>query len=258
MDKNEVKDFLDETEEVKDDVLDKKDPDIFQEDDVKADAKVEDKDEKPVPFHQDPKIQRYIAKEIAKATQGLTKSEAKEFVKETAGADADEILASLTEIVGNDTPQKIAATNRLRKALAGLEDKGAEKALAKMQAERQAEAEADKAAEDELEQGFESVEESFEVDITSNTPIARKTRDEFKAFIARVAPKDRDGNVSEYPDFIETFKLFQETKAKPNVQASRSKDLASRSMSRSADASNAPKVKDTSWRGVERFLSGLK
>lgn len=250
--------FLGDIKEVNADPFKPETQDPFKKEEVKTETVTEPEEEKPVPFHKDPKIQRYIQKEIEKATQGLTRSEAREFVKETAGADTDEILSALTEIVGNDTPQKIAAVNRFRKALSSLEDKGAEKALGVWERERQAEVEAEREAESELESGFESVEEAFEVDITSNTPIARKTRSEFIDFIKRVAPKDGEGNITEYPDFTETFKLYQETSKKSNPQTSRSKDLASRSMVRSGDASNVTPKRDTTWRGVEKMIEGLK
>lgn len=258
-DKSAVDDFVADIKgDIKDDPFkaDNEDPFKDTKNEIRTDQVVKE-DEKAVPFHKDPKIQKFIQKEIEKVTKGLTKSETKEFVKETAGADTDEILASLQEIVGNDTPQKIAAVKRLRNALGSLEDKGAEKAISVWQKEREAEIEAEREAESELENGFENIEESFEVDITSNTPIARKTRSEFIDFIKRVAPKDSEGNITEYPDFTETFKLYQETSKKPITQATRSKEIASRSSVRSGDASNAAQPRDTSWRGVEKMLENL-
>ncbi len=260
MPKNEVDEFLgDVKKDSNEDPFKQESEDPFASKEAKTD-KVEDEvvaDEKPLPFHKDPKVQRYIQKEIEKVTKGGTRiSETEKFVKDTNDKDeADEIL---TRIIGNDTPEKIQGIKDFKRLLNGLTEKARNEALESIEARQQEEVQQEQQAQEELEQGFENIEETFSVDISSNTPVARKTRNEFIDFIKRVSPKDADGEIIAYPDFEETFKLFQERTAKTAPSNSKAKELASRSMSRSGDASNAPKQKSNSWDDVDRLFSKLE
>lgn len=215
----------------------------------------EPEEEKPLPFHKDPKIQRFIQKELEKKLESIKPNETQKFIEETKG-DTDEIDSVLERIIGNDTPEKVSASRDLKRVLMGLEEKGAQKALQQIQAEREKERQAEIEAERELEQGFENIEENFNVDLSSNNPLAKKTRNDFVEFIRKVAPKDAQGDIIAYPDFDSTFELFQSTRKKPDN--SRAKELANRSMSRSSDASSIPVVKDTSWEGVNKFLDSFR
>lgn len=210
----------------------------------KEEEVVEEKEEaKPLPYHEDPKLRRYIEKEIAKATANLTPKEEQRFREEVK---EDGLISAFTAIIGNDTPEKVNALNALKNEIETIRA-DARSAREELQAERQA----DIQAEQELAQGFESVEENFNVDFKTNP----KLRSEFIEFIERVAPKDSSGDIVEYPDFNETFKLYQEINKKSNTRA---KELASRSATRSSEAPQAPMPADTSWRGVEKFFNTLK
>lgn len=211
-------------------------------------------EEKPLPFHRDPKVQRYVEKQIEKALKDVKPTEVQQFIKDTG--EEDSLADVLTRIIGNDTPEKLSAIKDFRKELSRLEEKGAEKALAQISRQAEEERQAEAKATQELEQGFEDIEETFNVDLSSNSPIARKTRNEFVDFIKRVSPKDSEGNVTSLPDLEATFELFQDTRKKPDN--SRAKQLADRSMSRSSDASNVPVQKDSSWEGVNKFLDSLR
>lgn len=214
---------------------------------------IEKPEDKPVPFNKDPKVLKFIEKEVAKKLADFTpQRETKQEFVENAGDEIDEVL---TRIIGNDTPEKVSAIKDFKKILIAREEAGAEKALRELDNRQQAEIQAEQEAEQELEAGFESIEDTFNVDITSNTPQARKTRKEFIEFIEKIAPKDENGEIRDYPDFEETFKLFQEkNKPQPNYRA---RDIASRGMTRTSDASNMPVERDYSWNGVERFFSKL-
>lgn len=209
-----------------------------------------DKPEKPLPFHQNPKVRRYIEKEVERLTKHLTPSQASDF-REKVGEDND-LVGAFTAIIGNDTPEKVNALKMLKDTLDGI------KSEARQGIEiREAEVRAENEAREELKQGFDDIEETFDVDLTSSDPVARKTRAEFIDFIKRVAPKNDQGEITAYPDFQETFTLFQEFKKKP-ATPSRAKELASRSMERSSDASAPQAPTDTSWKGVDKFFSTLK
>lgn len=248
--KNEVDSFLE-------DLKDEPDQDPFQpttEDPLALEeVKKEDQeiDEKPLPFNKDPKVQKFIEKEISKRLATVKPTETEKFAEEV-GTD-DEAIDVLTRIIGNDTPEKKAAIKDFHKVLSGLEERGAQKAIAQLERQAEQERQQDVDAENELTQGFETVEEEFGVDLTSNSPTAKKTRGEFINFITRVAPKDEEGQVIEFPDFEETFKLFQETRQ--NSNSSRAKQLSSRSMTRSSTTSNTQPVSGKSWKDVDRLFS---
>lgn len=204
---------------------------------------VEEKVEKPIAYHEDPKLKRYIEKEIAKATANLTPKEEQRFKEEVK---EDGFIKAFETIIGNDTPEKVNALRMLKDEVEGIRQE-ARSVKQELEAERQA----DRQAEQELAQGFENIEEEFNVDFQD-----KKLRTDFIEFIERIAPKDVDGEIREYPDFSETFKLFQEINKKtPNPRA---KELASRSMTRGGEATSTPIPQDTSWRGVEKFFSTLK
>ena len=213
----------------------------------------EEVDEKPLPFHKDPKVAKFIEKEISKRMADYKPSAEKEFREEVIDKE-DAITDVLVRIIGNDTPEKLSAIKDFKKVLLEREDKGAEKALNYFQEQQAKEQEVYKEAENEVEQGFESIEETFGIDL--DAPNATKVRNDFIDFVQRISPKDRDGNIVEYADFTESFSLFQEMNKKPSSN-SRNKELASRGVSRGADASNAPVSGDKSWKAVEKLFSKL-
>lgn len=223
---------------------------LFGEQPPKEEAEEE---EKPLPFHKDPKVQRYIQKEIEKAQKSQPSVE-RQFIEDTK-QDDDEGTAILERIIGNDTPEKVAAIKDFKKYLSTLEEKGADRALSQLQKQEEEARQEEAQASEEIEQGFEDIEETFGVDISSNTPTARKTRNEFIDFIKRVAPKDSEGNVVALPDLTETFELYQSTQTKPSN--TRAKELATRSMARSNNTSEAPQEKDVSWKGVDKWFGSL-
>lgn len=253
---SELDDFLGgEKVEVKD-PFDTKVETPFKEGEVPEDKEPE-LDEKPVPFNKDPKITKFIEKEISKRLKDFRpQSETHKFIKE-AVEEGDGLTSVLERIVGNDTPEKKQAVKDLRKELMGLEEKGAERAMSKLREQEAAQVEEERLAQEELSEGFDNVEETFGVDLTSNTPASKKMRNDFIDFIKRVAPKDEDGEVTQFPDLVSTFELFQE-RSKVGVPASsRAKELSNRSMARSSDVSNQPASTDQSWKAVDKKLASM-
>lgn len=80
---------------------------------------------------------------------------------------------------------------------------------------------------------LEDLEDDSGIDFTSNSPVARKNRNEFLDMVSKFSPKDEDGSIREYADFDEVFEVFQQTrKSGANGGNTRQKDLASRGMAR--------------------------
>jgi hypothetical protein len=216
--------------------------------------KVEDKieDEKPLPFNKDPKVQRFIEKEINKRLSEVERTAPKE--THTEENSFKETIDAFTNIIGNDTPEKVAALNALQRSLNSLDQRASEKAIEKLNDIRESEVQEDIDAENELNEAFDNIEDTFDVDITSNNPNAVKTRQEFVSYVEKIAPKDRQGNVTDYPDMISAWETYSENKQR---QPNRAKDLASRSMGRSSDApiGNQEKV---NWNSVDNFIDTLR
>lgn len=238
------------------------DEEIEKSDNLKKENEGDDDDRteiKSEPFHKDPKVQRYVQKEIAKALEGIQKpqSEVDKFVREATNAEDDEELDDIiTRMIGNDTAEKLAVGKDFKKVLKSMEARGASKAMSQFQAAQAKIAEEDEKASNTLAQGFEDIEIEYGVDLTSGTAQAKKTRSDLVDFIKRVAPKNSQGQVIEFPDFNETFKLFQELKkTEQSKTTNRAKELANRGMSRSTTTSSDTKVKDNSWSAVDRLFS---
>lgn len=198
--------------------------------------------EKPLPFHKDPKVQKFIDKEIEKRLKDIKPSETKTESKQ----ENDEVVESLIAVIGNDTPEKRRAVEALRDRL----DQGA-KEIAAFREEQKANELADKQAEEKLTNAFENIEDAYDVDLTSAQ--AKKTREEFITFIEKIAPK-RNGEIVEYPDMNSAWETFREIK---KSTPSRAKELASRSMARSAETS-VKQEKKIDWNAVDEMMDTLK
>lgn len=250
-DKSAVEEFLGSLGQPKEDPFKSDDP-FAKADEPKTEEEGEGKKEEKLDFHKDPKVQKYIEKRIAKALEGVKPAE--RIVEEKKGSD--DIMDSLVEIVGNDTPEKIRAIERFHKSLLTLEEKGAQRALQQLQEQTERAREEDVKAQRELDESFEEIEETYNVDLSSNSANARKMRSEFIDYVRKIAPKDREtGEVIAYPDMQAAFEDFQERTKRP---ANRAKDLASRGMTRSGsgDTTVAPTT-DKSWKSIDKLFSKL-
>lgn len=252
MAKSEVDSFLEEVgnSEVKADPFESEaDPLVPREKVEKGDLGKGSEDGEKVPFHKDPKVQRFIEKEISKRLKDVKPAPAA-----PTGDTVDQGEEILTRIIGNDTPEKVRAIKDFKTYLSGLEEKGAQKALSQLQEQADAEKAEEAKAQEELVTAFDAIEEEFGVDLTSNSPTARKERNDFVDFIKRISPKDADGNIIQYPDLQETWSIFKSSKA-PDTKR-RAKDIATRSMDRSTDSGSAPTGGKT-WKDVDRIFSRL-
>lgn len=208
------------------------------------------KEEKPVPFHKDPKVQKFIDKELERRLKDFKPEPQKETRTED---DFKDVVDSFTAIIGNDTPEKIKALNDLHKALNSQSDRAVQRAEEKIEEIKKQEATMDREAEEELENAFSDIEENYDVDLTS--PRASKLRQEFVTFVEKIAPK-RNGEIVDYPDMNSAWETFSDIK-KSTSTPSRAKELASRSMARSNETTTkAPEKMD--WNKVEDFMDSLK
>ncbi len=168
--------------------------------------------------------EREVSIQLAGRLQGLTESQ--KFASDTTGT-IDQRLLSL---YGDDENGRRAA--QITQSLLEDNRKAARAdALKELQDARDTESAETKQNEDFIDEQFEELEDKYNVDLTSNSPNARKMRDEFIDLVEDLSPKDTDGNITDYIDFDKAFTVYQKTRERPNTQ--RQKDLASRGMVRS-------------------------
>jgi hypothetical protein len=222
---------------------------------VQAKADTPEDDEEDVPFHKNPKVIKYIEKREAKLRdefeQRFNKPEPQ--VREHLTEDEDPLSDVLVRIIGNDTPEKLSAIKDFKKALSGMKDEAKLEALREIEARSEEEQQAEIQAQNEVSEALDDIEDTFNIDITSNAPQAKKIRSDFIDFVKRVAPKDRNGDIVSYPDFRSTFEIFKDmNRPQPNDRA---KDLANRSISNTTVA-NATQTVD-SFSDMDKWLESL-
>lgn len=131
--------------------------------------------------------------------------------------------------------------------------KGKEEALREME-ERQASKLKEQAEfESLIDTELEAIEDEFDVDVTSDAPAARKARREFLELVQKLSPKDQSGTITAYADFQETWELYQARAPKP-ADATRSKELAARTMTKSGTGQPTPKEPTPGFRGWMKDL----
>lgn len=222
-----------------------KDPFEKSNEDFKEGEKKEEKEEKALPYHKDTKLQKYIDKELEKRLKEFKPEAPKEEKKED-----DDYYARL---IGNDTPEKVAMIKEAKARDERLLNQAEERAFNRLSQKEQEELRASKEAAEELSNAFENIEENYGVDLNSST--SKKTRAEFIDFVEKIAPK-RDGEITGYPDMNSAWETFSEIK-KSTSQPSRAKELASRSMARSAETS-VKQEKRIDWNSVDEMMDTLK
>lgn len=225
--------------------------DIFAEKEVAPEAEVEGKEEKSVPFHRDPKVQKYIEKQVEKALKDHKPAESqfKQEVKDLTLPD------SFVKLVGNDTAEKQQVLKDLDGYFKTLKGEARQEFLDDLKEQEKAKKEADTKASEELDTYFEEIEGSYGVDLSSDSASAKQLRSQFIDYVRKIAPKNAEGEVTGFPDLISAYDEFQSRQARPT--ASRAKQLASRGLSRSGDTNGAAPT-GKSWRDVDRFFDSLK
>lgn len=91
-----------------------------------------------------------------------------------------------------------------------------------------------------IDSGLESLEDKYNVDLTSDAPKARKARREFLEMVQKLSPKDENGTITGYADFESTFEIYKAQKVE-TPDNSRRKEIASGTMTRpGSEVQNQP------------------
>lgn len=160
-------------------------------------------------------------------------SEVQKFSQETG---VDERLARL---YGTDNKEAIALHQAMREDDRRI---AKEEAVAEMEAKAKQQADEVRQNEGYLDSKFEEIEDEHNVDLTSNSPAARKNRNDLIAMIQKLSPKDEDGNITAYADIEGAWEQVQAQKEKKDT--TRNKDIASRGMTSSGTADTTKLAED--------------
>lgn len=228
---------------------DKKIVDIFEE--PKADAKTEEKkeeaatlpekDDEPRKNRRHRRLEQQLQEErelrIAAEARAEGRSEAQRFSSENS---ADEVDPRWLTIYG-DTKEARQAWKLQQEIISDYAEKSKEEVRRELQEEQAQASKYEKEFESFIDNQLESIEDEYNVDITSNSPQARKMRSELIDMVEALSPKDEDGLVTNYADFKGAFEMYQlkNTKTEDN---SRQREIASRSMASSSGVPNTDKA----------------
>lgn len=157
--------------------------------------------------------------------------------------DVDE---RLLRIYGNETPEGKMASKLLQDALKDFSEKAKNEAIREIEERQRSAQREEQQFEKLIDDELDNIEDEFNVDITSNSPAARKARRELLEMVQSLSPKDEDGTITNYADFTETFKLYQLRKSgeKQDSSIDRRKEIANRSMDKSGNVDAAKAEND--------------
>lgn len=155
-----------------------------------------------------------------------------------------------------ETPEAQKAWKVQERMLNSVKTQAKEEAIKEIE-DRQSQAVAEKQQfESFIDSQLEALEDTYNVDLTSDAPAARKSRREFLEMVTNLSPKDESGNIAGYADFGSTFDLYQKTKTtetKPDDTVSKAKEIAARSMQQSGQGAQGSDQKITpGFRGWQK------
>ena len=224
----------DDKEEV--DIFDEKKPEVKEV--PKEEVKTEEDDTTPKERRYRRLEKRYQEEReanIALAARAKALSEMDKFSQEVG----DSVHPDIAKMFDSSEVGKENAL-RLSKVLKETRSEAKEEAIREFEERQTKVLEEQKSYEKVIDNELESLEDKFNVDLTSDSPKARKTRREFLELIQKVSPKDESGEIIGYADFDSTFDMYQKTKSEEKVDNSRREEIADRSMRRST--SNTEKI----------------
>lgn len=228
------------------------DKDIFKESLIetppeKGEEKPPEKEEDGYKNRRHRRLEAQLDKErearIAAEARAQALSETRQFAQEVGTDDVSQKLATL---YGTDDNGKRAA-QITKELLESYRVQAKEDALKEVEGRQQKALQEQRQYESLIDSELESIEDEFNVDVTSDAPAARKARREFLEVVQALSPKDKDGAITGYADFSGAWEMYQlkRAKDKPSDTVNRQKDLADRSMTKSGSVDTSKEENDT-------------
>lgn len=152
----------------------------------------------------------------------------------------------LIRLYGPENTEAIKLTQEL---LADTRKAAREEAIRDFEERQAAKAREEAESERFIDSELEAIEDEFNIDLTSDSPKARRARTEFLTMVSKLSPKDAQGNIISYADFQETWEIYQSRATKEkNESAAKSKELAARSMEQSGGTADTKTADDDAAR----------
>lgn len=193
-------------------------------------------------------LQRERESNIALNERVKTLAEVAKISKESNG----EIDPRLLRAFGTSEEGK-EATKIFSEVLQEMTEKAKAEALEEFENKQVEAQKQEKEYESFIDAQLENLEDEHNIDLTSDSPQARKTRREFLELVQDLSPKDESGTITGYADFESTFDVYQKTLPKSTDSTNRAKEIASRSMQRSGqDTSSATQQYTPGFHGWKR------
>jgi hypothetical protein len=137
-----------------------------------------------------------------------TRSELSKFTE-----DVGDVPSEWLSIYGGNSPEGIEQAKRAWKLQQDLLDQATtrakEEALREIEDRNKRSIQEQKQYESFIDSQLESIEDEFNVDVTSDSPAARKARREFLEMVQTLSPKDENGDITGYADFGATWEMYQ-------------------------------------------------
>lgn len=185
-------------------------------------------------------LQREKESNIALNERIKTLAEQQKFLEQTSVGEPDE---RFLRIYG-DSPETRQAWKLQQELLADYAQKAKEEALMEFE-QRAIQAEQEqKSYENLIDDQLEAIEDEYNVDVTSDSPAARKARREFLEMVQQFSPKDENGNITDYADFNAIWNVYQAQREKPK-STDRQKEISARSMKTGGTSASEPESQVT-------------
>jgi hypothetical protein len=150
-----------------------------------------------------------------------------------------------------DTPEAAKAWKMQESLMERYKQQAKEEAVNELQ-EREVEQKAEERKfEAFIDSQLETIEDKYDIDLTSDAPKARKTRRDFLEMVQNLSPKNDDGTITGYADFEQTFEIYKSRKETP-VDNSARKEIAAISMHKSGAQIDGGQKPTPGFRGWEK------
>lgn len=193
---------------------------------------------------------RRLEQQLQTEREARIKAEAIAATRAEAKPSESSVDERLFRIFSNDEVGRTGAAT-LAELLRESRAEAKKEALDEFQHQQVEEKRQEKEFEDFIYGELESIEDEYDVDITSDAPAARKMRNELKELVAKLSPKDEQGLLTGYADFKETFELYQARRPKA-AEPTRAKEVAARSMEKPGNTVATPQQPTPGFRGWQK------
>lgn len=166
--------------------------------------------------------------------------------------ESSDVPSEWTEMYG-DTPEAVKAWKLNEKLIENAKQSAKEEAIQEFESRQTKAQEEQKRFESVIDSKLEEIEDEHNVDLTSDSPAARKARREFLEMVQTLSPKDDKGTITGYADFKATYELYKANKVKTSESTNKAKELAARSMESSSGVDVSKETQDAELRELRRL-----